>query len=412
MKQVCFLILLITLAAAPLAAQSIDFSGQLRERSEFNDKSFIASQHHDVYHQLRTRLKATAMVNEQVRVVAEVQDARTFGEEASTMNSGAAYFDLRQGYVEVTGWADGLLGFKLGRQALAYANERFLGAIEWSPYGQTFDAGVLRLTAGDFRVDAIGAAVKRNPVDSAYVRDVFLTGLWAAWAPEKARSTVQAFFLYDNPATALLRQNRMTTGIYAGGHFGDFDYELDAAIQMGDYKSRTDLDRDISANMVGVRVGYSFPDLAELRIGGGFDRLSGADPEDATKYGAFHTLYATNHKYYGFVDYFVNIPANTMEFGLQDIIAQVSLLPFEDFSLAADLHLFSTTSDPAEFNPIYAEAGTTIGTEIDVTAKWTVAKAVGMTLGWSMFSPDADRVPFPGQNITTQWAYLMTTVNF
>jgi hypothetical protein len=412
MKPLLHLILLLALAAGPLAAQSIDFSGQLRERSEFNDKSFIESQHHDVYHQLRTRLKATATVNEQVRVVAEVQDSRTFGEEASTLNSGARHFDLRQGYVEVTGCADGLLGFKLGRQTLAYANERFLGAIDWTPYGQTFDAGVLRLTPGDFRIDAIGAAVRRNAVDSAYVRDVFLTGLWAAWAPEKARYTVQVFFLYDNPSDLSAVQNRMTAGLYAGGHLGDLDYELDAALQMGDYKSRAGFNRDINANMVGVRVGYSFPDLAELRIGAGFDRLSGADPGDGTKYTAFHTLYATNHKYYGFMDYFLNIPANTMEFGLQDIIAQVSLAPFEDFSLAADLHLFSTASDPAEFHPVYAASGTAIGTEIDVTAKWTVAKAVGMTLGWSMFSPDADRVPLPGQNITTQWAYLMTTVNF
>ncbi len=412
MKRPFLFLLLLTLAASPLAAQSIEFSGQLRERSEFNDKSFLESQHHDVYHQLRTRLKATGIVNEQVRVVAEVQDSRTFGEEASTMNSGARHFDLRQGYVEVTGCADGLLGFKLGRQALAYANERFLGAIDWTPYGQTFDAGVLRLTAGDFRVDAIGAAVRRNAVDSAYVRDVFLTGLWAAWAPEKARYTVQAFFLYDNPSDFFAAQNRMTAGLYAGGHLGDMDFELDAALQMGDYKSMFFSDRDISANMVGVRVGYSFPDLAKLRIGAGFDRLSGADPEDGTKYTAFHTLYATNHKYYGFMDYFLNIPANTMEFGLQDIIAQISLEPFDEFSLAADIHLFSTASDPKEFGFFYADNGTAIGTEIDVTAKWTVAKAVGMTLGWSMFSPDDNRVPLPGEDITTQWAYLMTTVNF
>ncbi len=417
MKTVSTIILLLAMAAGPLAAQSVEVSGQLRERSEFNDKSFIETQHHDVYHQLRTRLKASATVNEQVSVVAEIQDARTYGEESSLMNAGAAHFDLRQGYVEVKGLADGLLGFKLGRQALVYANQRFLGAIDWHPYGQTFDAGVLRLSAGDFRLDAIGAAITRNPVMPAYTRDVFLTGTWAAWVPEKARYTVQAFFLYDNPAASVLNtlisQNRMTAGIYAGGHLAGFDYELDAAVQMGDYKVTGDQTRDINANMVGVRVGYSFPDLAKLRIGAGFDRLSGQEAGNGN-FTSFHTLFATNHKYYGFMDYFLNIPANTNGFGLQDIIAQVSATPIEGFSIAADLHLFSTASDPAEFGTAYngKSLSNAIGTEVDLTAKWNVAKAVGMTLGYSMFSGAADRAVLMGTTDGTSWAYLMTTVNF
>ncbi|MFA6233171.1 MAG: alginate export family protein [Bacteroidota bacterium] len=415
MKTVSVIILLLAMAAGPLAAQSVEFSGQLRERSEFNDKSFRENQHHDVYHQLRTRLKAAAMVNEQVTVVAEIQDARTYGEESSTMNEGASHFDLRQGYVEVKGLADGLLGFKLGRQALAYANERFLGGIDWSPYGQTFDAGVLRLTAGDFRIDAIGAAVTRNPVAPSYTRDVFLTGAWAAWAPEKARYSVQAFFLYDNPAMTVLNtmysQNRMTAGIYAGGHLAGFDYELDAAMQMGDYKATGDQMRNINANMVGVRIGYSFPALAKLRIGAGYDRLSGQDPNSAD-YGSFHTLYATNHKYYGFMDYFLNIPSTMNHLGLQDIITQVSATPMEGFSVAADLHLFSTVSDPAGSSVFLRNNSYAIGTEVDLTAKWNVAKAVGMTLGYSMFSGDVDRAVLQGMTNKTNWAYLMTTVNF
>ncbi len=412
MKTVSIIILLLAMAAGPLAAQTIEFSGQLRERSEFNDKSFIEAQHHDVYHQLRTRLKATGTVNEQVRVVAEIQDARTFGEESSTLDAGAPHFDLRQGYVEVKGLADGLLGLTLGRQALVYANERLLGAIDWHPYGQTFDAGVLRLTTGDFRIDAIGAAVTRNPVTPDYARDVFLTGAWAAWTNADLRTTVQAFFLYDNPATALIRQNRQTAGLYAGGHLAGFDYELDAAVQMGDITSSGSDARDISANMVGVRVGYSFPELAKLRIGAGFDRLSGQDPNDTEKMGAFHTLYATNHKYYGFMDYFLNIPATTTGFGLQDIIAQVSLVPTEGFALAVDLHLFSTASDPADFGTAYDGKSNAIGTEVDVAAKWNLVKAVGMTLGYSMFSGAADRAILMGTTDGTSWAYLMTTVNF
>lgn len=414
MKSYLTLILVLLLPGNALLAQSVEFSGQFRERSEFNDKSFDEALHHDVYHQLRTRLRADAQVNEQVRVVAEVQDARNFGEEGSTFNAGAPHFDLRQGFVEVTGLGGGLLSFTLGRQALVYANQRLLGAIDWHPYGQTFDAGVLRLKSGDFRFDAIGAAVNRNPVDPVYERDVFLAGGWAAWTPAERRYTVDAYVFYDNPAGSSTRQNRMTLGMYTGGHAGSLDFELDAALQTGDYiPLAPDTDRrDISAYMVGIRLGYSFPDLAKLRIGAGYDRLSGQDPDDATTYGAFHTLYATNHKFYGHMDYFLNIPAHTAALGLQDIILQLRLVPLEGLTVGTDVHLFSTVTDPAAagVGPSDAESG--IGTEIDAYAKWTAADAVGMTLGYSMFSGSASRPVLRGTADATNWAYLMTTVNF
>jgi hypothetical protein len=54
----------------------------------------------------------------------------------------------------------------------------------------------------------------------------------------------------------------------------------------------------------------------------------------------------------------------------------------------------------------------TIGSELDLTAKFTVAKAVGMTLGYSMFTADADRAVRLGTTDASSWAYLMTTVNF
>ncbi|MBN1447466.1 MAG: alginate export family protein [Bacteroidetes bacterium] len=413
LKPFLILVALSLLPSGVLRSQTVELSGQFRERSEFNDKNFTEDVHHDVYHQLRTRLRATALVNDRVRVVAEVQDARTFGDEASTFNTGASHFDLRQGFVEVTGCADGHLAFTIGRQALVYGSERLLGAIDWHPYGQTFDAGVLRLTSGNIRFDAIGAAITRNPIDTGYVRDVFLAGGWLAWAPAERDYTVEAFLLYDNPQSQLVRQNRMTTGIYTAGHAGNLDYELDAALQFGDFVLFDGSPRrDINANMVGARLGYSFPDLAKLRIGVGYDRLSGQDPEDATTYGSFHTLYATNHKYYGHMDYFLNIPANTTSLGLQDLLVQVRAAPIGALTIGADIHLFSTAVDPAEWGSPYADFEQSIGTEIDAYTTWTLAEAVHMTLGYSLFSANENRAILRGGDDATSWAWLMTTVNF
>lgn len=418
MRLFFVLFLLLTVVGTPLFAQNIELSGEVRERSEFDDKRFSEDTHHDVYHLLRSRLRATATLNERVHAVVEVQDARLYGSGMGTMNYGASFFDLRQGYIDVSGLAGGALGFRLGRQVLSYGNERLLGAIDWSNFGQSFDAGVLRLTAGDVRIDALGAALQRNLPYPTYLRDHFLAGVWAMWTPERRRSTVQAFFLYDNPAmpSEQDRQNRMTAGIHAGGHFHAFDYEVDAALQMGDYFTG-DHRADINANMVGVRLGYTFSSLAGLRIGVGYDRLSGRDADNPEVYTTFSTLYGTNHKFYGFMDYFTVLPAHTSGMGLQDLLVQLSLAPADGLRFGVAAHLFSTASDPADFPSVFVEHNSgTIGTEVDFTAKWTVADAVHMTLGYSMFSGDPDRVLLRGpiRNATdlTSWAYLMTSVNF
>jgi len=420
MKHILAILAVFLFSTAVLPAQSIEFSGTLRERSEFDDRSFFEERHHDVYHVLRVRLRADAQVNEQVRVVAELQDARTFGQERSLLNTGADHFDLRQGFVEVTGLAGGLLSFKLGRQVLAYGFHRLIGESPWNNFSRSFDAGVLRLTAGEFSFDAIGAAVTRNPVNPDYTRDVFLAGGWAIWAPAERDYTVEGFLLYDNPesrplpAADAVRQNRMTAGFYSAGRAGNFDFKVDGALQTGDYMPLApgSESRDISANLIGVRLGYTFEDLAALRLGVGIDRLSGQDPDDPDTYGAFNTLYGSNHRSYGHMDYFTNIPLHTDALGLQDIIIQAQFVPAGGLTVGADVHLFSTVIDPAERGGASVDYEQSIGTEIDAYAKWTIADAVGMTLGYSMFSGSENRPILRGTADAANWAYLMTTVNF
>ncbi len=416
MKKLLTVLSLMLVMSAAATAQSIVVSGQLRERSEFSDKSFVEDQHSDVFHLLRARLGATAKINDRVKVMLEVQDARNFGGSGSTLNTGASALDLRQGYVEVTGIVEDNLSFKLGRQVFSYGNERLLGPVDWNNFGQSFDAAVLRLNAGDVRVDALGAAIVRNANTAGYVRDVFLAGVWGNWTPKESRTSVNAFWLFDNPATATVRQFRHTAGVVAGGHAGMLDYEVDAAMQFGDHMATGMEAHHISANMIGARVGYRFEDLYGLRIGAGIDRLSGQDPEKTDTYGAFNTLYGTNHKYYGFMDYFTNIPLHTANLGLMDIIAQLSIAPAKDFSLGVDVHLFSTVIDPVEALPARDPAwSSSIGTEIDFTAKWKLAEVVGMTAGFSMFSANEDRPVLRAIGTVTEsttWGYIMTTVNF
>lgn len=406
--------LFLALATESLSAQEIKTFGQIRERSELDNRSFQSGTSVDAYHLLRSRIGITAAIGEHYSATIELQDARLFGETRSTFNTGATAFDLRQGFIEMEDSGTVSVGLRLGRQVLGYGNERILGGVDWSNLGQSFDGAVARLAVGDVHIDLIGAAIARNGNNPRYNRDVFLAGSWCGWRPLGSSTTVQGYYLFDNPHTDTLRQNRHTAGMYAKGEISGFDYELDGAYQFGDYivGGESPQDRSISASLVGVRGGYTLKQLKRLRVGLGYDRLSGHNPDAPEEYGVFNTLYATNHKFYGAMDYFLNIPVSTGGMGLQHLLAQVSVYPVEWLGLAADLHLFTLLSQPDRINPtLPVGSSRAIGKELDLTATYKGSDAVSIQAGYSVFDGDGDRVILRGRK-TTGWGFVSTTVRF
>jgi hypothetical protein len=409
-------ILFFILAAGIASAQTVTFNGQIRERSEFDARSFTSGASLDAFHLLRTRFNVTARLDSQISAFVELQDARTFGQTRSTLNSGAPAFDLRQAYLNVKNIAGTPFSLRLGRQSVGYANERILGKVDWTNFGQSFDGAVVNAGIGDVSIDLLGLAVARNANNGAvYNRDVFLTGAWGGWKPSEIKATVQGFYLFDTPRNDSIRQNRHTTGIYINGTMAGFDCEVDGAMQFGDYIVSSETvtrESTISASMIGGRLGYTVADLAGLRLGIGYDRLSGQNPDKPENYSAFHTLYGTNHKYYGYADLILNVPAATKGLGLQDMIAQASISPFSALKLAADLHLFSLATDPAKALPALTKIPSQqIGTELDLTASFKATDALNVTGGFSLFDGDRDRYILTGRK-TVKWGYVMTTVNF
>lgn len=408
MKHFLIVLTVLVCVLSSSSAQEIRFSGQLRERSELDAKSFRMGQNPDVFHLLRTRLKALARLNSNVQVTVEVQDARTFGQKKSTLNTGSPAFDLRQGYVEVASLNESAFGFRLGRQVLAWGNERLIGPIEWNNFSQSFDAGMVTYRAGAVSAEVFGAAVARNDNGTSYNRDVFATGLAAAWKPAGTGSTAQLLFVFDNPKDTAVRQNRFTTWLQVQGVYGGFDYSIDGAYQFGDYIARNGT-LSIGAHMIGLRAGYTIDEGSALRIGIGFDRLSGKDPDPASEtYGVFNTLYASNHAKYGHMDYF---PSTALDLGLNDLYFQIGVKPAGSFGLNADVHVFSTATDPSALPGASPDVTASIGMELDTYVTWTVAEAVQMSAGYAVFDGAKDRVVLPGRK-TTNWAYAMTTVNF
>lgn len=398
------------LLSQTIQGQTVKIIGQVRERTELDNRSFAPNPHLDPFHLLRSRLGGAITFNDNLGAMIELQDARTFGASRSVLNSGAAALDLRQGWIELRGLFDSTLTVRLGRQLLIYGNERLVGASDWGNFGQSFDGLTAKARLGQVTVDGIAAAIARNPASPTYTRDVILAGLWAGWKtagkPADPTATIQGFFLFDNPRSDSTRQNRHTAGIHSAGAFSGVDYEVDGAYQFGDYYAGA-TKQAIAATLVGLRVGYTMKEAMGLRLGIGMDMLSGRG-SDSTKYQVFNTLYATNHKFYGQMDILDN-PSPRAGFGLQDIIVQASVPTSATTKLAADFHLFSLASNPADLGITGGTA--TVGKELDITFTAKLFDALALQMGWSLFDGDPERLVLRGRK-TVSWGFVSGTVNF
>jgi hypothetical protein len=213
---------------------------------------------------------------------------------------------------------------------------------------------------------------------------------------------IDGYVLYqinrDTTGSGKTNLSRYTVGSYAKGKTDAVDYELEVAYQGGKRQNV-----DVSAYMVTGNAGYSFTDLAMSRIGVGYEILSGT-PVGDTKYKSFDPTFHTGHKFYGFMDYFINIPANTLSRGLTDLLARATLAVSEKVTANVWFHHFS-----------YAQSvggEKALGQEVDIVAQYRYNKNLTFDVGTSVFLPDhLMRQQFHGSDAAL-WGYLQTTASF
>ncbi|HYJ78731.1 MAG TPA: hypothetical protein VEW03_03940, partial [Longimicrobiaceae bacterium] len=90
---------------APVDSQKLVFSGQVRLRSELDDRHVLADERVNV-HLLRTRLRASARPAPGISVLAELQDARHLGsgdprQGRGTTDPSADGLDMRQAWAQL-----------------------------------------------------------------------------------------------------------------------------------------------------------------------------------------------------------------------------------------------------------------------------------------------------------------------
>ena len=419
-------------AAAPAPTPSpalpvpIVFSGEIRTRSEWDRPGGAVAA--DAFTYLRTRFGARIDAAPGARIVLQLQDSRVLGAEGNTTTTAPDVFDLHQGYVELSApWRGIGLGVRAGRQEIALANERLVGPVGWSNTGRSFDGARLMLAPANAKPGAepwtatlFGATVEERgrrfgatpATDKA--PDHAVAGLFVTRALP-GRGALEATALYDGGARyrAYDRSNRATfdARLRAPRLLGAVSAELEGAYQLGRQRwvpADTALDpsgQRVRAWLVGARVGT--PTSAPARRASaalGVDVLSGdATPTDG-RYGAFSTMFATNHPFYGLMDLFTDPAARTKDRGLVDALATSSVALDPAVTLRADLHHFSLAA--GDTRPL--------GWEGDLILPVRVSGAAAVELGYTLFRAER-AAPLAGlgaSGTTRHWAYLQLRAGF
>jgi len=413
---ISILLLLPSLLTSQDFTPSVTFRGDLRVRGEVDSRDFNLPTPPNAYTLMRTRFGILARPSENVKVFIMARDSRVFGSETDPGGnfntlSDSKNLDLHQGYVEIAKFLSDEIVFKIGRQELSYANQRMVGPVGWNNVGRVFDGALIRFGFSGVTLDLFGMktaevhsyAPVATPTATASVPDngQNFFGLYTQMKSEDGnRGDIYIFYQGNRMKTSTGFQDfkRLTAGGYTRGGVENIFYEAEAAYQAGERGSS-----DISAFMVTGLLGYSIPGSALNQVAAGYEYLSGTTPGEID-YKSFQPLYATAHKFHGFMDYFINIPSHTGSLGLRDILGKIML----KFSDKAGAGLWYHRFNLAETGT----GGDDLGHEIDLTATFRYSSTVKFDAGFSAFLPgEVMRSRFMGADAGL-WGFLATTVTF
>lgn len=155
--------------------------------------------------------------------------------------------------------------------------------------------------------------------------------------------------------------------------------------------------------MLGIRAGTELPGGGSVTLW--YDYLSGDEDPNDGEYGVFNTLFATNHAFYGFADYFLNIPVHTGGLGLRDMAVKFTFTPFSQTRFNVDLHNFRTTQ-------VGSLSTQSLGNEIDLTLTRTLSPGLGLVAGCSYFQAKDGMIELGRLSENTHWMYLMLNAVF
>ena len=398
----------------------VSLSGEFRVRYEGRRALGYRQGSDDGYGLIRTRLDLGLTPASWLKFGFQGQDASAPGIRDGLSNIGVFRdgFDLRQAYARIGSEASPV-ALTVGRQVLAYGDQRLVGALNWTNTSRAFDAVKLRVQGDGARFDVFSAQVVQNDPDVRINRSMEgnnLHGVYGVIENVIPGSTLEPYLLWQSTRSVVNELNRRgdlnryTMGLRAWAKgLGPWDYNLALVQQRGDLAGA-----EIRAWGYYAELGYSIAAESSPRLYVHYNFGSGDEDGGDGRVGGFVDIYPTAHFLYGYNDL-------VGWRNLKNIRLGAEFKPHPKFGLQFDFHSFwLATGNDALYNvsgrlsvapPPGGATDLKVGNELDAVFTVPVSKAVSLSGGVGhMFPGPFLKANTPGHGNT--FTYLVASYRF
>ncbi|MBF0170782.1 MAG: alginate export family protein [Nitrospinae bacterium] len=439
-------------ASSQAVAVEMDFSGMIRFRPEFRNNDDFNSNADDyvdaVSQRMLLNLKAT--IDPKLEVGVGLQDTRVWGQTCNACTSVNDYdpdggpgdamggetgvarnplasdsgTDLYELWFLAKDFAGLPMNLKMGRQQLAYGDQRLIGNLGWKDQARTFDAFKTEWLVGDHKIDLFWSKINETeevnlrgltPKDfqTSKKKDENLYGVYAVFAlgGDPWKNALDLYYLgWEEGNTEL---NVQTYGFRLNGGVAGIDYTGEFVWQGGDWAKGVAQE----ANALAVKAGYTIASFWKTRIGAEYDFGSGDDDPANGAHKTFVFPFHTNHAFYGLQDFFSWGNMRAIGASLKTVpvdgpvTVQVDYWKFE-LAEAHDQWLTVVGTAPRVHVNANPSDSTDAGQEWDLTVTYGYSPNLKLSGGYSLFFPGTAAKERSGGSDNAEWGYLMTLLTF
>jgi Alginate export len=413
------------------------FDIQDRLRFEWRENNFdfnddVDSLTDDSWLLQRFRIGVAIKPVDWLKIYAQGQDTREWFSDRPKIPGamgaeGDDQFDLGPKWINAT----------IGRQTLAYGDERLVGIGEWNNFTRTFDAAKLHYEHGKFSVDVFASTVVYIIRDEFNYSDLFngaethrdqvFSGIYGSTTAvdpvtmdfyvlvldEENPTVIVPGITY--PGTSLFTPGTRTDFVTLGTRFKadpkktqGWEYEGEFAFQTGQVS-----DLDLTAFAAHIGGGYNFKCPWSPRLFAEYNYASGDHDQFDGDIETFQNLFPSNHPRYGYMDLFswqnLHNPALNLR---AKPCKQVGLeAGFNWFWLADTNDAWYRANGTTRVRPITPSANSYVGSEIDLVVTYQPVKFLTFLAGYSHFFA-GDYVADTGPSDDADFGYVQATISF
>ena len=399
---------------APVVEEKEHFftlSGQLRPRFEYRNGAYQALQEGEepaILVNNRLRLNMDYRFRQDLQLYVSLQQVNIWGQAPQVQvidrTGGLSVFEA---YAALP--LGGGFDLKLGRQQIVLDEDRIFGSLDWHPAGRAHDAVNINWRSvenfylrsffafnqnyldGKAATDKINGNVN-NPKGQYFTPGQPYQHMEALHAHYAFTPDQKLSFLFANLG---LRNNdradynMQTFGVHYRGRSQDLSYGAEAYLQTG----KNNIGATKEAYLLAAMVGYKF--LPTLSATMGIDYLSGNNsPDTSGKDKVFTPFSGTNHKFYGFMDYYY--VSYTPQVGLFNPYISATLKTSEKGNLSAAGHYFRSAGkiDGKSRN---------LGVEADLVYTHKLQPFASLQVGYSVHKVSGSYNTLRGFSATRPW---------